>query len=97
MIDWFTSSASTGRRRVYAAPIARRRRACRLRPDRRKVYLIPQGIIHDSRMAPSTLGRQRDIDAIALLYEEDEWLGALAAKDEKAVWQKHDGSRTTTR
>lgn len=53
-----------------------------------QIYLISQGIIHHSRMATSALGRQRDVDAIALLYEEDEWLEALAAKDEKAVWQK---------
>jgi hypothetical protein len=52
------------------------------------IYLISQGIIHHARMATSALGRQRDVDTIAKLYQEDEWLSALAAKDEKAVWQK---------
>ena len=53
-----------------------------------QIYLISQGIIHHSRMATSRVGKQRDVDVIRSLYEEDEWLAALAAKDEKAIWQK---------
>ena len=53
-----------------------------------QIYLISQGIIHHSRMAMTPVGRQRDVDLIASLYQEDEWLAALAAKDERAIWQK---------
>ena len=53
-----------------------------------QIYLISQGIIHHSRMATSAVGKQRDVDVIATLYQEDEWLAGLRAKDPAAIWQK---------
>ena len=53
-----------------------------------QIYLISQGIIHHSRMATSDVGRQRDVDVIAQLYQEDEWLKQLIEKDEKGIWMK---------
>ena len=54
-----------------------------------QIYLISQGIIHHSRMATSKQGRQRDIDVIAQLYQEDEWLLQLIHKDTTGIWQKN--------
>ena len=54
-----------------------------------QIYLISQGIIHHSRMATSEQGRQRDIDVIAQLYQEDEWLLQLIHKDTTGIWQKN--------
>ena len=53
-----------------------------------QIYLISQGIIHHSRMATSTLGRQRDVDVIAQLYQEDEWLRQLILQDDTGIWKK---------
>ena len=39
-------------------------------------------------MALSELGRQRDVDVVRTLYQEDEWLAGLAKGDEGAIWQK---------
>jgi hypothetical protein len=54
-----------------------------------QIYLISQGIIHHTRMATSPLGKQRDVDVVAQLYQEDEWLAALQQRDDRAIWQKH--------
>ena len=53
-----------------------------------QIYLISQGIIHHSRMATSAMGRQRDVDVIAQLYQEDEWLTQLIEQDTRGIWQK---------
>ena len=39
-------------------------------------------------MATSALGRARDVDVVATLYQEDEWLRQLTAKDDMGIWQK---------
>lgn len=53
-----------------------------------QIYLISQGIIHHTRMATGPLGRARDTEVVQSLYEEDEWLAQLAAKNESGVWEK---------
>ena len=53
-----------------------------------QIYLISQGIIHHTLMALSELGRQRDVDVVRTLYQEDEWLAGLAKEDVAAIWQK---------
>ena len=90
MIDWFSSLATNWLLPEFMPPD---RTTADVPPmfgadTGHQIYLISQGIIHHSRMATSSVGRQRDVDAIATLYQEDEWLRALAAKDPKAVWQK---------
>jgi hypothetical protein len=91
MLDWFSSLGTNGLLPEFMPPD-------RTHPEDvppvyganigHQIYLISQGIIHHSRMATTRLGRQRDVDVIATLYQEDEWLRALAAKDERAVWMK---------
>src|SRR4051794_29962533 len=39
-----------------------------------QIYLIYQGIIHQTRMAASPLGRKRDVELVQTLYQEDWWL-----------------------
>jgi DUF1680 family protein len=50
------------------------------------IYLIYQGIIHNSRVALSAVGQQQDVDTIANQYQEDWWLRELAARNLSAVW-----------
>ena len=52
------------------------------------VYLIVQGIIHNTRMALSPVGTQADVDLVTRLYGEPWWLEALAARDERVVGHK---------
>lgn len=52
------------------------------------VYLIVQGIIHNTRMALSPVGTQADVDLVTNLYGEPWWLDALAARDETVVGHK---------
>ena len=54
-----------------------------------QIYLIYQGMIHNTRMALSGLGRQRDVDVVTQLYQENWWLTQLAAEDTSAVWERH--------
>ena len=50
------------------------------------IYLIYQGIIHNSRLALSAVGQQQDVDTIANQYQEDWWLRELAARNLSAIW-----------
>ena len=52
------------------------------------VYLIYQGMIHNTRLAASAVGTARDVQVVQELYQEDWWLARLAAKDLSAVWQR---------
>ena len=52
------------------------------------VYLIVQGIIHNTRMALSPVGTQADVDLVVKLYGEPWWLQALAARDLTVVGEK---------
>ena len=52
------------------------------------VYLIVQGIIHNTRMALSPAGTQADIDLVKNLYGEPWWLQALAARDLTVIGEK---------
>ena len=54
-----------------------------------QIYLESQGIIHHTRMATSKLGKLRDIVAVKALYQEDEWLSQLAARNTRGIWQKN--------
>jgi hypothetical protein len=38
------------------------------------IYLIDQGLIHQTRMALSPVGTQADIDLLTSIYEEPWWL-----------------------
>lgn len=51
-----------------------------------EIYLIYQGIIHNSRLALSAVGQQQDVDTVALRYAEDWWLEQLAARNLSAIW-----------
>ena len=53
-----------------------------------QIYLISQGIIHNTRMATSAAGKQRDVDVVSSLYQEDEWLTQLTNKDTDGIWLK---------
>eukprot|EP00026_Physarum_polycephalum_P003966 Phypoly_transcript_03983.p1 GENE.Phypoly_transcript_03983~~Phypoly_transcript_03983.p1 ORF type:complete len:739 (+),score=59.86 Phypoly_transcript_03983:1-2217(+) len=53
------------------------------------IYVIYQGIIHNTRMATSKMGLQRDVDVVATLYQEDEWLQQLIERNTSGIWQKH--------
>jgi hypothetical protein len=53
------------------------------------IYLIYQGMIHNTRMALSTMGKQRDVDVVTDLYQEDWWLSQLAAEETDAIWARH--------
>ena len=52
------------------------------------IYLIVQGIIHNTRMALSPVGTLADVDLVANLYGEPWWLDALAARDLTVVGEK---------
>ena len=52
------------------------------------VYLIVQGIIHNTLMATSSVGTQADVDLVSNLYGEPWWLEALAARDLTVVGEK---------
>lgn len=52
------------------------------------IYLIKQGIIHNTQMALSPLGQQQDVDLVANLYEEDWWLQFLSSGDPASVWRR---------
>jgi hypothetical protein len=51
-----------------------------------EIYLIYQGIIHNTRLALSAVGQQQDLDVAALRYAEDWWLQQLAARNTSAIW-----------
>jgi hypothetical protein len=59
------------------------------RENGHSIYLIKQGIIHNTRVARSPVGTQRDVQVAAELYTEEWWLEGLAAKNLSAVWQRH--------
>ena len=50
------------------------------------IYLIFQGMIHNTKLALTPLGRQRDVTVVTELYQEDWWLTQLAAGDTDAIW-----------
>ena len=52
------------------------------------IYLIYQGLIHQTQMALSEAGTQADVDLVAQLYEEGWWLQQLAAGDPGAIWHR---------
>lgn len=52
------------------------------------IYLISQGLIHNTRMALSPAGTQADVDLIRNVYQEDWWLDFLATGDPAAIWKK---------
>lgn len=52
------------------------------------IYLISQGIIHNTRLALSPVGTQADVDLVVSLYQEDWWLQCLAQRNASCVWQK---------
>ena len=52
------------------------------------VYLIYQGMIHNTRVATSPVGTKRDVQVVQDLYQEDWWLRMLAARNTSAVWRR---------
>lgn len=57
-------------------------------PAGHQIYLIYQGIIHNTRIAASGVGTQQDIRIVSQLFQEDWWLRELAARNAHAVWQR---------
>lgn len=54
-----------------------------------QVYLIYQGMIHNTRLAAQTpRGRRRDVELIETLYQEDWWLRELLAGNKTAIWRR---------
>eukprot|EP00037_Helgoeca_nana_P025722 m.284949 g.284949 ORF g.284949 m.284949 type:complete len:770 (+) comp27028_c0_seq1:139-2448(+) len=51
-----------------------------------KIYLIYQGLIHNTRLALSSVGQQQDVDVAADRYGETWWLEQLAQRNLSAVW-----------
>lgn len=49
------------------------------------IYIIYQGMIHNSRLALSSVGIQSDVDVL-YRYSEDWWLNQLASKNSSAIW-----------
>ena len=58
------------------------------RHDGHCVYLIYQGMIHNTRLASSSVGTARDIQVVQELYQEDWWLSGLAARNQSMIWQR---------
>ena len=52
------------------------------------IYLIDQGLIHQTRMALSPVGTQADVDLVASIYEEPWWLEMLGDQNLEAIWHK---------
>jgi hypothetical protein len=52
------------------------------------IYLIVQGLIHNTRMALSEVGTQADVDLLEHIYIEQWWLEALAARDVTVISHK---------
>lgn len=54
-----------------------------------QIYLIYQGIIHNTRMALTSLGTKRDVELVKTLYQEDWWLPQLISRNVTAVWERY--------
>ena len=54
--------------------------------DGHRVYLIYQGLIHQTRMATSGNGTKRDVQLFEELMKEDWWLEQLARRNASAIW-----------
>jgi hypothetical protein len=52
------------------------------------IYLIAQGLIHNTRMALSPAGTHADVDLLEGIYIEPWWLAALAARDVTVISHK---------
>jgi hypothetical protein len=52
------------------------------------IYLIKQGIIHNTQMALSAVGTQADVDLVKRVYQENWWLEFLASGDSASIWQR---------
>ena len=52
------------------------------------VYLIYQGMIHNTRIASSEVGTARDIEVVQDLYEEAWWLEGLTTRNTSMIWQR---------
>ena len=59
------------------------------RENGHSIYLIKQGIIHNTRLASSSVGTARDVQVVAELYQETWWLQQLRNRTLEAVWQRH--------
>ena len=57
--------------------------------DGHRVYLIYQGLIHQTRMATSGNGTKRDVQLFEELMKEDWWLEQLIARNTSAIWLRH--------
>ena len=57
--------------------------------DGHRVYLIYQGLIHQTRMATSANGTKRDVQLFEELMKEDWWLEQLIARNTSAIWLRH--------
>ena len=60
------------------------------RHDGHCVYLIYQGMIHNTRVAASSVGTARDIQVVQDLYQENWWLDGLAARNQSMIWLRYN-------
>ena len=49
---------------------------------------VDQGMIHNTRVAGSSVGTARDVQVVQELYQEDWWLAMLAARNKSAIWER---------
>ena len=53
------------------------------------IYLIKQGIIHNTRLASSEVGTHRDVQVVQELYQESWWLEQLKNRSLDSIWRRH--------
>eukprot|EP00730_Choanoeca_flexa_P000817 TRINITY_DN10349_c0_g1_i2.p1 TRINITY_DN10349_c0_g1~~TRINITY_DN10349_c0_g1_i2.p1 ORF type:complete len:845 (+),score=151.56 TRINITY_DN10349_c0_g1_i2:219-2537(+) len=58
-------------------------------PDGHGIYLIYQGMIHNTRLATSPVGTVQDYKLVQDLMQEDWWLRELIARNLTAVWRRN--------
>ena len=47
-------------------------------------------MIHNTRVAGSSVGTARDVQVVQELYQEDWWLAMLAARNKSAIWERYN-------
>ena len=61
---------------------------CEYLPQVRDLHLGCQGMIANTRMYFTSMGRKRDLEVLQQYYQEDWWLDQLIVKDERAIYQR---------
>eukprot|EP00045_Choanoeca_perplexa_P013179 m.147592 g.147592 ORF g.147592 m.147592 type:complete len:838 (+) comp16266_c0_seq1:111-2624(+) len=58
-------------------------------PSGHGIYLIYQGMIHNTRLALSPVGTEQDYQLVQTLMQEDWWLRELIARNLSAIWRRN--------